>query len=118
MLGFDGGMRIVGRNRHIAVDTLGLIPSVIVHSACVQDYDGAKSVALSLGERNRRLKIVFADSADGKMGLPLWRHDNCRLKLQTVLRPVQTKGFTLLPKQWIVERTFSWFGRYRRPRKD
>lgn len=118
MLGFDGGKRIVGRKRHIAVDTLGLVLTVIVHSACVQDYDGAKFVALSLAERYRRLKIAFADGAYGKMGLPQWMRDNCQLKLQTVLRPVQTKGFTVLPKRWIVERTFSWLGRYRRLSKD
>ncbi len=118
MLGFDGGKRIVGRKRHIAVDTLGLVLNDVVHSACVQDYDGAKFVSLGLGERYRRLKIVFADSAYGKMGLPQWMHDNCRLKLQTVLRPVQTRGFTVLPKRWIVERTFSWLGRYRRLSKD
>ncbi len=118
MLGFDGGKRTTGRKRHIAVDTLGLVLNVVVHSACVQDYDGAKFVALGLGERYRRLKIVFADSAYGKMGLPQWMHDNCRLKLQTVLRPVQTKGFTVLPKRWIVERTFGWLGRYRRLSKD
>ncbi len=59
MLGFDGGKRIVGRKRHIAVDTLGLVLNVVVHSACVQDYDGAKFVgakfvAIGLGERYRR----------------------------------------------------------------
>lgn len=57
MLGSDGGRRITGRKRHIAVDTLGLVLNVVVHSACVQDYDGAKFVALGLGERYRSTSV-------------------------------------------------------------
>ncbi len=116
--GFDGGKKINGRKRHIAVDTLGLLLCAVVHSAAIQDYDGAKSVLAGIKDRFRRLKVVFADSAYGKMGLPAWVNENCKVILQTVLRPVGVKGFTILPKRWIVERTFGWIGRHRRTSKD
>lgn len=116
--GYDGGKKITGRKRHIAVDTLGLLLCVVVHAASVQDYDGAKSVLSGIKDRFRRLKVIFADSAYGKMGLPTWVNDNCRIILQTVLRPVGVKGFVILPKRWIVERTFAWMNRHRRTSKD
>ena len=116
--GFDGGKKITGRKRHIAVDTLGLLLCVVVHAASVQDYDGAKDVLRGIKDRFRRLQVVFGDSAYGKMGLPQWVADNCRVILQTVLRPVGVKGFVILPKRWIVERTFAWMNRHRRTSKD
>jgi len=116
--GFDGGKKINGRKRHIVVDTLGLLLCVVVHAASVQDYEGAKSVLSRIKDRYRRLKVVFADSAYGKMGLPDWVSDKCRIILQTVLRPVGVKGFIILPKRWIVERTFAWMNRHRRTSKD
>lgn len=118
MRGYDGAKHVTGRKRHIAVDTLGLLLTVVVHSACVQDYEGGRFVAMSLREKFRKLKILFADSAYGRSGLPEWIRNHCRMRLQTVLRPVKTKGFVALPKRWIVERTFSWLGRYRRLSKD
>lgn len=116
--GFDAGKKVTGRKRHIAVDTLGMLLCVVVHAASVQDYDGARSVLAGIKDRYRRLKVVFADSAYGKMGLPDWVAQNCRLILQTVLRPVGVKGFVILPKRWIVERTFAWMNRHRRTSKD
>ena len=70
--GYDGGKKINGRKRHIMVDTLGLIMVVVVHTACIQDYDGAKLVLNAIGDQFKRLKVIFADSAYGKMGLPDW----------------------------------------------
>jgi len=61
---------------------------------------------------------VFGDSAYGRNGLPDWIKETCGWILQTVLRPVGVKGFVVLPKRWIVERTFAWIGRYRRHSKD
>lgn len=116
--GFDAGKKITGRKRHIAVDTLGLLLVVVVHAASVQDYDGAKSVLAGIKDHYRRLLVVFADSAYGKMGLPEWTKTQCRVMLQTVLRPVGVKGFVILPKRWIVERTFAWMNRHRRTSKD
>jgi putative transposase len=119
--GYDAGKKINGRKRHIIVDTLGLILAVVVHPANVQDHDGAVLVIGLLGrlkERFRRLKVIFADSAYGRKQLPECVKDAFGWLLQTVLRPVEAKGFVLLPKRWIVERTFGWLGRYRRHSKD
>ncbi len=65
-----------------------------------------------------RLKVIFGDSAYGREGLPAWVQETFGWILQTVLRPVQAKGFVVLPKRWIVERTFAWLARYRRHSRD
>lgn len=119
--GYDGGKKTNGRKRHLIVDTLGLILAVVVHPADWQDQDGACLVlqALSLmRERFGRLKVIFGDSAYGRSGLPEWVKTTYHWILQTVLRPVDVQGFVVLPKRWIVERTFAWLGRSRRHSKD
>jgi putative transposase len=116
--GFDAGKKITGRKRHILVDTLGLIWMVVVHPADDQDYEGAHYVLNRIRQTYRRLKIVFADSAYGRCGLPDWVKEKCDVTLQTILRPVELKGFQVLPKRWIVERTFAWINRHRRLSKD
>jgi putative transposase len=116
--GYDAGKKITGRKRHLAVDTLGLVLSVVVHAAEWQDHDGAVFLLYRLQATMRRLKVVFADSAYGRNGLPEWVRSTFGWVLQTVLRPVGLKGFVVLPKRWIVERTFSWINRYRRHSKD
>jgi len=115
--GYDAGKKIAGRKRHLAVDTLGLVWAVVVHGAACQDYDGARFV-LSKLKTLGRLRVVFADSAYGRNGLPGWIQNTFGWILQTVLRPVTTNGFVVLPKRWIVERTFAWMIRYRRHSKD
>jgi len=117
--GHDAGKKISGRKQHIVVDTLGLILAIVIHAASVQDYDGAKLVFEALAKRCfYRLKVIFADSAYGKMGLPDWVTQTFGWILQTVLRPVGIKGFVVLPKRWIVERTFAWIAKFRRHAKD
>ncbi len=116
--GYDAGKKITGRKRHIAVDTLGLVLTVVVHGAYWQDHDGAVCVLYNLQDRFKRLKVVFADSAYGRNALPAWVGATFGWVLQTVLRPVGVKGFVVLPKRWIVERTFAWLARYRRTSKD
>jgi putative transposase len=116
--GYDAGKKVTGRKRHIMVDTLGLLLCVVVHSASSQDYDGAKSVFESVFATFKRIKVVFADSAYGRMKLPDWLAEHFGCILQTVLRSVGVKGFVILPKRWIVERTFGWIGRCRRHSKD
>jgi putative transposase len=116
--GYDAGKKVTGRKRHLVVDTLGLILAVVVHAASVQDQDGARSVFQQLAGRFNRLKVVFADAAYGRGSLPGWVARTFHWVLQTVLRPVGVKGFVVLPKRWIVERTFAWLGRYRRHSKD
>jgi len=119
--GYDAGKKINGRKRHIVVDTLGLVLALVVHPANVQDYDGAVLVLGILGRlkaRFNRLKVIFADSAYGRNDLPGCVKCAFGWLLQTVLRPAKVKGFVVLPKRWIVERTFGWLGRYRRHSKD
>lgn len=116
--GYDAGKKITGRKRHIAVDTLGLLLAVVVHPGDWQDHDGACLVMMKLKQQFRRLKVVFGDSAYGRNRLPDWVQETCGRALQTVLRPVGVKGFVVLPKRWIVERTLAWLARYRRHSKD
>lgn len=116
--GYDAGKKVTGRKRHLAVDTLGLILALVVHGADWQDHDGACLVLMRLKDRFRRLKVIFADSAYGRNDLPEWVRTTFGWILQTVLRPVGVKDFVVLPKRWIVERTFGWLGKYRRHSKD
>jgi len=116
--GYDAAKRITGRKRHILVDTLGLVLVVVVHSADLQDYEGAHLVLENIKQKFKRLKVIFADSIYGKAGLPEFLEQWYRVILQTVQRPVEAEGFVVLPKRWIVERTFAWLGRYRRLSKD
>jgi len=115
--GYDAGKKITGRKRHVAVDTLGMILAVVVHGAYWQDHDGACFVLMKLRQLGR-LKVVFADSAYGRCDLPGWVKETFGWILQTVLRPVKARGFVVLPKRWIVERTFAWISRCRRNSKD
>jgi putative transposase len=115
--GYDAGKKLAGRKRHIAVDTLGLIWAVVVHGADWQDYEGGHFVLNQLRPL-RRLRVVFADSIYGRCGLPEWVSKTFGWVLQTVLRPVRAAGFVVLPKRWIVERTFAWISRCRRNSKD
>ena len=116
--GYDAGKRISGRKRHVVVDTMGLILMVVVHGAGWQDYDGACFVLTRLKEKFKRLKVLFGDSAYGRNQLPQWVKATFGWVLQTVLRPIGVKGFVVLPKRWIVERTFAWLGLWRRHSKD
>jgi len=116
--GYDAGKKITGRKRHLAVDTLGMVWAVVVHGAYWQDYEGGHFVLACLSQQCRRLKVVFADSAYGRDALPEWVRTTFGWILQTVLRPVKAKGFVVLPKRWIVERTFAWLARHRRHARD
>jgi transposase len=115
--GFDAGKRINGRKRHIAVDTLGLVPSVIVTAASVQDRDGAYRLLALLRERCSTIALVWADG--GYAGrLVRWAHTALALTLTIVKRGEDTTGFVVLPRRWVVERTFGWLMRYRRLVRD
>ena len=116
--GYDAGKKITGRKRHLAVDILGMILAVVVHTADCQDQDGARGVLKKLNNKFCRLKVIFGDAAYGRSGLPEWANNSFGWILQTVLRPVGVKGFVVLPKRWIVERTFAWLVRYRRHSRD
>jgi putative transposase len=98
------------------VDTLGLIWGLVVLPADVQDWDGAKTLLQQVRERLPRLQVIWADGA--YKAVADWVQQTLGWLLTTILRPVGAKGYVRLPKRWIVERTFGWFGRYRRLSKD
>lgn len=115
--GYDAGKKVKGRKRHLLVDTLGLVLIVVVHVANIQDRDGAKQVLTQAHERFSRLSLIWADG--GYAGqLVAWVKAFCGWVLEIVKRSDDIKGFQVLPHRWVVERTFGWFGRYRRLSKD
>ena len=116
-IGYDAGKKIKGRKRHLAVDTQGLLLAVVVHSAGIQDRDGAKLVLALLKERFARLRLLWADGGySGK--LVDWVRSFAGWVLEIVKRSDDQKGFVVLPRRWVVERTFGWLSRYRRLSKD
>jgi putative transposase len=115
--GYDAGKKVNGRKRHLLVDTLGLLLVVVVHAADIQDRNGAKLVLEKARGLFPRLQLIWADG--GYAGaLVAWVKEQCGWILQTVLRPVGVRGFVVLPRRWVVERTLGWLGRYRRLSKD
>jgi putative transposase len=115
--GYDGGKKIKGTKRHFLVDTLGLLLLVVVHSAGIQDRDGAKLVFAQAKERFPSLRLVWADG--GYAGKLIgWLAALCGWVLEIVKRSDTAKGFVLLPRRWVVERTISWVNNYRRLSKD
>jgi putative transposase len=118
IVGFDAGKKVKGRKRHILVDTLGLLIAVVVTSAGVQDYHGVKPVLELVKGRCPRLKVIWADGIYEKQWLIEWVQVECGWELQVTKRSDKTKGFQVVPKRWVVERTFGWLGRYRRLSKD
>jgi putative transposase len=115
--GYDAGKKVKGRKRHILVDTMGLLLIVIVHAANIQDRDGAKLVLTQAKDCFGRLRLIWADG--GYAGKLIdWVQDTCSWVLEIVKRSDNAKGFQVLPRRWVVERTFGWLGRYRRLSKD
>ena len=115
--GYDAGKKVNGRKRHIIVDTIGLIIGVTVHSANIQDRDGAKMLLSKLTDNLPRLQLIWADGGySGK--LVEWVKEKCKWILEIVKRPEDMSGFQVLPRRWVVERTFGWLGRHRRLSKD
>lgn len=117
--GFDGGKLIKGKKRHILVDTLGLLLHALVTPANVQDRDGGIMVLSTLFGQFPFLKKLFGDSAYAG---PIFHNGAANvmpcLIIEIVRRCDQAKGFVVLPKRWIVERTIGWLGRCRRLAKD
>ncbi len=106
-----------GRKRHILVDTMGLLLAVIVHSANIQDRDGAKYLLTYIADWLPRVTVVVADGGyAGK--LVSWVGRTCGWTLTIVKRSAEMVGFEVLPTRWVVERTFAWLGNYRRLSKD
>ena len=119
--GYDGGKKITGRKRHAGVDTLGLLLAVVVTSAAIDDAVAAPQVLEQLGhERYPRLEVIWADNKYHNHDLNAWIDTQSlgQWRLDIVRRPAGAKGFVLLPKRWVVERTFAWLGRCRRHSRD
>ena len=116
--GYDAGKKITGRKRHLVVDTMGLLIAVVVHAASVQDYHGAKAVLRKAKQRFPRLKLLWADSAYERDDLPLWAVVACNFVIEIVHRVAGAVGFVVLPRRWVVERTFGWLERNRRLGRD
>jgi transposase len=117
-VGYDAGKKVKGRKIHALVDTEGLPMWVVIHSAAIQDRDG---IALVLDKIRRRfpwLELIWADG-----GYNAWQAEAAVakvpvLRIEIVKRSDNPSGFVVLPRRWVVERTFSWVGRTRRLVKD
>jgi transposase len=117
-VGYDAGKRVKGRKIHALVDSEGLPMRIVVHSAKIQDRDGAGLVLDKIRRRFPWLELIWADG-----GYNAWQVDAAvakvpRLRLEIVNRSDDIKDFVVVPRRWVVERTFSWFGRNRRLAKD
>ena len=105
------------RSKHIIVDAAGLLLEVAVHPADIQDRDGARLVISKLKGRFRRMRLIWADAGyAGK--LIEWVRKLTGWTLEIVRRPQDSHQFKVLPRRWVVERTFAWLGRCRRSSKD
>lgn len=116
--GFDAGKKVKGRKRHILTDTCGFLIFILVHAADIQDRDGAVDVLAAIRTRFPWLRHVFADGGyageklrSALVGMGKWTID-------IIKRSDKAKGFEVLPRRWVVERTFAWLGRCRRLAKD
>lgn len=115
--GYDAGKHVKGRKRHLLVDTLGLLLRVVVTAASASDTMGAIAVCRRLRGSCKKLRLIWADQSY-KRQVEQWLllHTHCLLKV--VVRPSEQKGFAVLPRRWVVERTFAWLTQCRRLGKD
>lgn len=115
--GYDAGKKVTGRKRHILVDTLGLLLNVVVHRGNVQDRDGIRRLLRDAGRRFPSIAKLFADAAYQGPRVAKVVADTGAWQLEIVKRSEAHK-FIVLPKRWIVERTFAWIARNRRLARD
>ena len=108
---------MTGRKRHIVVDTLGLLLVVVVHAASLSDTEGALDVGAKLRGRFPRLQHLWADQGY-KESMIWWFRAALQVLVEIVVRPPEQRGFEVLPKRWLVERTFGWFNRSRQLSKE
>jgi len=118
--GYDAGKKIKGRKRHIVTDTDGNLVHAVIHTADVQDRDGAPLVLAEIIRRFPWLRHVFADGgyAGDKLRQALRKIGKSRWSIEIIKRSDRAKGFEVLPRRWVVEQTFAWLGRNRRLAKD
>jgi transposase len=116
--GYDAGKKISGRKRHIITDTLGFLVSLLIHTADIQDRAGAVPLLASIRRCYPWLRHVFADGGYAGQKLIGALRDLGKWTIQIVKRSDTAQGFVVLPRRWVVERTFAWLGRHRRLAKD
>ena len=115
--GYDAGKKVNGTKRHIAVDTAGLLLTVLVTAASVQDRDAAKPLLWNLKKAFPAIRLAWADGIyAGK--LVTWAKTALKLTLEIVRRPDDLHTFKVLPRRWVVERTLAWITRHRRTVRD
>lgn len=118
-VGYDAGKQIKGRKRHLLVDTLGLVLGVIVTPADCPERDGAQQVLRQVGGWFKRLRKLWVDGGYSGENFAEWvRAHWPKLEVGVVKRPAASTGFEVLPRRWIVERTFGWLMRHRRLVRD
>ena len=117
MRGYDAGKKVNGRKRHLLVDTLGLLLAIVVTSAAVSDPAGARLLLRRLGGACKKLRRIWVDGTYRGQLLE-WVVLHFRFVLQPVLRCDGQKGFVVLPRRWVVERSFAWITRWRRLARD
>lgn len=117
--GYDAGKKVKGRKRHIVTDTNGFVVGLVVHSAAVQDRDGAVATLQSIRRFYPFLRHIFADGGYSGAKLKQALEGNGgKWTIEIVRRTDHQKGFRVLPRRWVVERTFAWLGRCRRLARD
>jgi transposase len=120
-VGYDAGKRVRGRKRHLLVDTSGLLLAAVVHSASIQDRAGAKRVLAGITEASPLVGLVWADGGYANVvdrGLVDWAAAALRIRLGITRRSDGVKGLQVLPRRWVVKRTFGWLTRCRRLARD
>jgi len=115
--GYDAGKKINGRKRHIVVDTIGLLLVVMVTAASVQDRDGARGILKRLHSALSSVSHIFADGGYSGQLLAVAK-SAWKIVIEIVKKPADQIGFAVLPRRWVVERTFSWLMRWRRLARD
>ena len=116
--GFDGGKLIKGCKRHILVDTMGYLLIVVVHAANLYDGHAAREVLTALFSRINTIKKIWADGTYRGEEFIQWVKDQFGCVLEVVQKKNTGNGFEVLPRRWVVERTFAWLGRSRRLSKE
>jgi len=116
--GFDAGKKIKGRKRHIVTDTEGHLVGLQVHAADIQDRDGAVGTLASIRRLYPWLRHIFADGGYSGDKLKEALAEMGQWTVEIIRRCDTAKGFVLLPRRWVVERTFPWLNRCRRLAKD